>query len=57
MEQKIQGVIAVLLTPFDQDGNIDYTAMEEIIEFMIAKGIYGMFPCGSISLEIGRAHV
>lgn len=50
MEQKIQGVIAVPLTPFGQDGNIDYTAMEEIIEFMLGKGIHGVFSCGSISL-------
>lgn len=50
MQKKIEGVIAVPLTPFDQDGNIDYTAMEEIIEFMIGKGIHGMFPCGSVSL-------
>jgi len=50
VEQKIQGVIAVLLTPFDQDGNINYTAMEEIIEFMVGKGIHGVFSCGSISL-------
>ena len=50
MEQKIQGVIAVPLTPFDQDENIDYTAMEEIIEFMLGKGIHGVFSCGSISL-------
>jgi len=50
VEQKIQGVIAVPLTPFDQDGNIDYTAMEKIIEFMVGKGIHGVFSCGSISL-------
>jgi len=50
VEQKIQGVIAVPLTPFDQDGNIDYTAIEEIIEFMVGKGIHGIFSCGSISL-------
>ena len=50
MEQKIQGVIAVPLTPFDQDGNIDYSALERLIEFMIGKGIHGMFPCGSLSL-------
>jgi len=50
MQRKIQGVIAVPLTPFGKDGNIDYTAMEEIIEFMIGKGIHGMFTCGSVSL-------
>jgi dihydrodipicolinate synthase/N-acetylneuraminate lyase len=50
MQRKIEGVIAVLLTPFNQDGNIDYAAVKEIIEFMIDKGIHGMFPCGSVSL-------
>jgi dihydrodipicolinate synthase/N-acetylneuraminate lyase len=50
MQRKIEGVVAVPLTPFNQDGNIDYTAMKEIIEFMIDKGIHGMFPCGSVSL-------
>jgi len=50
LQRKIQGVIAVPLTPFGKDGNIDYTAMEEIIEFIIGKGIHGIFSCGSISL-------
>lgn len=50
MQRKIQGVIAVPLTPFGKDGNIDYTAMEEIIEFIVGKGIHGIFSCGSISL-------
>ena len=50
MEQKIQGVIAVVLTPFDKEENIDYSALERLIEFMLSKGIHGLFPCGSISL-------
>ena len=50
MQRKIEGVIAVLLTPFDKDGNINYSAMEELIEFMVGKGIHGIFSCGSISL-------
>ena len=50
MQRKIEGVIAVFLTPFDKDGNINYSAMEELIEFMVGKGIHGIFSCGSISL-------
>jgi len=50
MQKKIDGVIAVPFTPFNQEGNIDYTAMKEIIEFMIEKGIHGLFTCGSVSL-------
>jgi len=50
MQKKIEGVIAVPLTPFDQDGNIRFDSLEKIIEFMIGKGIHGLFPCGSVSL-------
>ena len=50
MEQRFQGVIAVVLTPFDKKENIDYSALERLIEFMLSKGIHGLFPCGSFSL-------
>jgi len=50
VERKFQGVIAVVLTPFDKEENIDYSALERLIEFMLSKGIHGLFPCGSISL-------
>ena len=52
MEQKIQGVIAVVLTPFDNEENIDYSALERLIEFMLSKGIHGLFTCGSFSLGL-----
>jgi len=50
MEQKFQGVIAVVLTPFNEDDKIDYSALERLIEFMLSKGIHGLFSCGSFSL-------
>ena len=50
MEQKFQGVIAVVLTPFDKNEKIDYSALERLIEFMLSKGVHGLFPCGSFSL-------
>lgn len=50
MERKFQGVIAVVLTPFNEDDKIDYSALERLIEFMLSKGIHGLFPCGSFSL-------
>ena len=50
MEQKFQGVIAVVLTPFNEANKIDYSALERLIEFMLSKGIHGLFPCGSFSL-------
>jgi len=50
VEQKFQGVIAVVLTPFNEDDKIDYSALERLLEFMLSKGIHGLFPCGSFSL-------
>ena len=50
MEQKFHGVIAVVLTPFDKNEKIDYSALERLIEFMLSKGVHGLFPCGSFSL-------
>jgi len=50
VEQKFQGVIAVVLTPFNEDDKIDYSALERLIEFLLSKGIHGLFPCGSFSL-------
>jgi len=50
MSKNIEGVIPVLFTPFDQKEKIDYFALENLIEFLIDKGVNGFFPCGSVSL-------
>jgi 4-hydroxy-tetrahydrodipicolinate synthase len=41
-----RGAYTALVTPF-KDGQIDYTAFEELIESQIAKGIDGVVPCGT----------
>jgi len=50
MSNNIEGVIPVLFTPFDQNEKIDYSALENLIEFLLNKGVDGFFPCGSVSL-------
>jgi len=50
MSTTIKGVIAVVFTPFDRNEKIDYLALENLIEFMLDKGVNGLFPCGSVSL-------
>jgi len=50
MSNNIEGVIAVLFTPFDENEKIDYSALENLIEFLIDKGVDGFFSCGSVSL-------
>ena len=66
MDTSYRGIITALATPFDSDGQINETALCELIEHNIKMGVSGFFVCGSsaevftLSLEerkIGRAHV
>ena len=42
-----RGVYTALITPFMEIGNVDYQALERIIEFQIQSGIDGLVPCGT----------
>jgi len=39
----IQGIIPVMLTPFTDDGQIDYAGLEKLIEWYVAKGSDALF--------------
>lgn len=41
------GVGAAMVTPFDGDGNINYTALEAYIEHLIGNGVAALFPFGT----------
>ncbi|MEM5948505.1 4-hydroxy-tetrahydrodipicolinate synthase [Spirochaetia bacterium 38H-sp] len=41
------GVYTALITPFNQDGTIDYGALRELVEFQIQEGITGLVPVGT----------
>ena len=43
----LKGAITALITPFDKNGNIDYIAMEKIIEYQIKNKIDGLVVCGT----------
>ena len=47
MSFKVKGVIVPLLTPFDEQGKIYTTATKQLIEFLIERGIHGLFPGGT----------
>ena len=56
------GVWPVMLTPFTEDGRIDYNALEHLVNWYIDKGCDGLFAvCQSSEMyyltleEIGRA--
>ncbi len=43
----IHGIFPALLTLFDEDDEINYPAMEKHIDFLIAKGVQGLFLLGT----------
>jgi len=47
MAAKLQGIIPALVTPFDQDGEIDEPAFRGQIRFMLRKGVHGICVGGS----------
>ena len=40
-------VLPALLTPFDERGDVDPTALREHVEFLIEGGVHGIMPCGT----------
>ena len=42
-----EGTIVAMLTPFDKDGKINETKVRKSIEFLISKGVDGIFPVSS----------
>jgi 4-hydroxy-tetrahydrodipicolinate synthase len=41
------GAITALVTPFHDDGSVDFEALDGLIEFQVEQGIEGIVPCGS----------
>lgn len=44
---KHSGIITPMLTPFKEDGGIDYEATSSLLGYLKSIGIYGVFPLGS----------
>ena len=44
---RFEGIYTPLVTPFDQAGQPDYTALSNLIEFLIEKGVHGLISGGS----------
>jgi 4-hydroxy-tetrahydrodipicolinate synthase len=42
-----EGAITALITPFDANGAVDFSALERVINFQLEGGIQGVVPCGS----------
>ena len=44
---KLTGVFSALVTPFNDDGSIDYGALRALIQWQIAEGVAGVSPVGT----------
>ena len=53
VKQKIDGIIPAMLTPFDDQGAIDWSSLEALIEWYLEKGAEGLFAvCQSSEMQI-----
>lgn len=44
---KITGVIVPMLTPFDDQGRVDAAGIARLIDFLVERGVAGLFPFGT----------
>ncbi len=44
---KFEGIYTALITPFNEDGSIDWGALKELVDFQVAAGVAGIAPMGT----------
>lgn len=44
---ELRGVYTALITPFNQDGTVDFVALKDLVEWQINEGIDGLVPMGT----------
>jgi N-acetylneuraminate lyase len=44
---QLTGMMSALLTPFDAEGNVNFTVLTEMIEWQLARGLTGFYILGS----------
>ncbi len=47
MSQRLQGIFTPNLVPYDADGDINEPELRRYIDWLIAKGVHGLYPNGS----------
>ncbi len=43
----LKGVFTAIVTPFKDDGSVDYDTLKKLIDFNINNGVAGIVPCGT----------
>ena len=44
---RLKGIVVPIVTPFDEAGHVDTEALKNLCEFLIEKGVHGLYPCGT----------
>ena len=47
MLKPVQGIVVPVVTPFNTDESVNEAALRTIVDYLIASGVHGLFPCGS----------
>ena len=47
LPRPLRGVITAMVTPLDQDLNLDQKGLEQLVEHLIAGGVHGIFILGT----------
>lgn len=42
-----RGIIPPIVTPFTDEGKVDYDKLREMVDFLIDNGVHGLFPMGT----------
>ncbi len=45
--RKLKGVTVAMVTPYTSSGDVDIQAVKRLTEFLIGKGVDGLYPCGT----------
>ena len=45
--KKLYGVTTAMVTPFDESGKVMVGALREMTEFLLARGVHCLYPCGT----------
>jgi len=49
MEQtKFEGILPAVITPFNQEGRVEFEYFRKIVRFHLEKGVHGFFACGTV---------
>jgi 4-hydroxy-tetrahydrodipicolinate synthase len=51
-----EGVCPAIVTPFDEDGDVDYEALGDVIDHVEDGGVNGIVPCGSTGESATLTH-